>query len=118
MKQQGLSGSTTSFAANGNGSNTIWIDPEHDIVFVWHAANIPISALVILVWRSRHGQYSPGVPAGAVSCYAFKRGFLLLEFSGSAGHRPRVRVATRPLANSWSFIDSRFLPIPWRTNAQ
>jgi hypothetical protein len=20
----------------GNGSNTIWIDPEHDIVFVWH----------------------------------------------------------------------------------
>ncbi len=26
----------SSFAALGNGSNTIWIDPEHDIVFVWH----------------------------------------------------------------------------------
>jgi CubicO group peptidase (beta-lactamase class C family) len=26
----------TSFAAEGNGSNTIWVDPEHDIVFVWH----------------------------------------------------------------------------------
>jgi CubicO group peptidase (beta-lactamase class C family) len=26
----------SSFAAIGNGSNTIWIDPEHDIVFVWH----------------------------------------------------------------------------------
>jgi CubicO group peptidase (beta-lactamase class C family) len=27
---------TTAFAALGNGSNTIWIDPEHDIVVVWH----------------------------------------------------------------------------------
>lgn len=26
---------TTSFAALGAGSNTIWIDPEHDIVIVW-----------------------------------------------------------------------------------
>jgi CubicO group peptidase (beta-lactamase class C family) len=26
----------TAFAAEGNGSNIIWIDPEHDIVFVWH----------------------------------------------------------------------------------
>lgn len=26
----------SSYAAIGNGSNTIWIDPEHDIVFVWH----------------------------------------------------------------------------------
>jgi CubicO group peptidase (beta-lactamase class C family) len=26
----------SSFAALGNGSNCIWIDPEHDIVFVWH----------------------------------------------------------------------------------
>ncbi len=25
----------TTFAAMGNGSNTIWIDPEHDIVVVW-----------------------------------------------------------------------------------
>jgi len=35
-KQQWPSGPATSFAAIGNGSNTIWIDPEHDIVFVWH----------------------------------------------------------------------------------
>jgi CubicO group peptidase (beta-lactamase class C family) len=25
----------TSYAARGNGSNTIWIDPEHDLVVVW-----------------------------------------------------------------------------------
>jgi CubicO group peptidase (beta-lactamase class C family) len=35
-KQQWPSGPASSFAAIGNGSNTIWIDPEHDIVFVWH----------------------------------------------------------------------------------
>ncbi len=35
-KKQWPSGPATSFAAIGNGSNTIWIDPEHDIVFVWH----------------------------------------------------------------------------------
>jgi len=35
-KQQWPNAPTTSFAAVGNGSNTIWIDPEHDIVFVWH----------------------------------------------------------------------------------
>jgi CubicO group peptidase (beta-lactamase class C family) len=29
-------GPRSSFAAIGNGSNIIWIDPEHDIVFVWH----------------------------------------------------------------------------------
>jgi CubicO group peptidase (beta-lactamase class C family) len=29
-------GPASSFAALGNGSNSIWIDPEHDIVFVWH----------------------------------------------------------------------------------
>jgi CubicO group peptidase (beta-lactamase class C family) len=27
---------TSSFAALGNGSNCIWIDPEHDVVLVWH----------------------------------------------------------------------------------
>ena len=26
---------TTSFQAQGNGSNTIFIDPEHDLVIVW-----------------------------------------------------------------------------------
>jgi CubicO group peptidase (beta-lactamase class C family) len=35
-KEQWPNGPATSFAAIGNGSNTIWIDPEHDIVFVWH----------------------------------------------------------------------------------
>ncbi len=35
-KQHWPSGPASSFAALGNGSNTIWIDPEHDIVFVWH----------------------------------------------------------------------------------
>jgi CubicO group peptidase (beta-lactamase class C family) len=35
-KQQWPSGPASSFAALGNGSNTIWIDPEHDIVLVWH----------------------------------------------------------------------------------
>ena len=35
-RQQWPSGPASSFAAIGNGSNTIWIDPEHDIVFVWH----------------------------------------------------------------------------------
>jgi CubicO group peptidase (beta-lactamase class C family) len=36
QKKQWPSGPASSFAALGNGSNTIWIDPEHDIVFVWH----------------------------------------------------------------------------------
>lgn len=35
-KQQWPSAPASSFAAIGNGSNTIWIDPDHDIVFVWH----------------------------------------------------------------------------------
>lgn len=34
--RQWASAPATSFAALGNGSNTIWVDPEHDIVFVWH----------------------------------------------------------------------------------
>jgi CubicO group peptidase (beta-lactamase class C family) len=33
------SGPASAFAAIGNGGNTIWIDPEHDIVFVWHWYN-------------------------------------------------------------------------------
>jgi CubicO group peptidase (beta-lactamase class C family) len=36
QKKQWPNGPASSFAALGNGSNTIWIDPEHDIVFVWH----------------------------------------------------------------------------------
>ena len=35
-QRQWPSAPASSFAALGNGSNTIWIDPEHDIVFVWH----------------------------------------------------------------------------------
>jgi CubicO group peptidase (beta-lactamase class C family) len=34
-REQWPSGPVSSFAAIGNGGNTIWIDPEHDIVFVW-----------------------------------------------------------------------------------
>lgn len=30
---------TTSFAAIGAGSNTVWVDPEHDIVIVWRWHN-------------------------------------------------------------------------------
>ncbi len=36
QRKQWPSGPASSFAALGNGSNTIWIDPQHDIVFVWH----------------------------------------------------------------------------------
>jgi len=35
-QKQWPSAPASSFAAIGNGSNTIWVDPEHDIVFVWH----------------------------------------------------------------------------------
>jgi CubicO group peptidase (beta-lactamase class C family) len=35
-RQEWPSAPASSFAAIGNGSNTVWIDPEHDIVFVWH----------------------------------------------------------------------------------
>jgi CubicO group peptidase (beta-lactamase class C family) len=35
-QRQWPSAPASSFAAIGNGSNTIWIDPDHDIVFVWH----------------------------------------------------------------------------------
>lgn len=36
QQKQWRSGPASSFAALGNGSNTIWVDPDHDIVFVWH----------------------------------------------------------------------------------
>lgn len=35
-KKQWPSAPAASFAAIGNGANTIWIDPDHDIVVVWH----------------------------------------------------------------------------------
>jgi CubicO group peptidase (beta-lactamase class C family) len=35
-RKQWPSAPASSFAALGNGSNAIWIDPDHDIVFVWH----------------------------------------------------------------------------------
>jgi len=33
--------STTSYGARGAGNNSIWIDPEHDLVIVrrWHVGN-------------------------------------------------------------------------------
>lgn len=41
QKKQWPSAPATSFAAIGNGTNTIWVDPEHDLVVVWrwHQAN-------------------------------------------------------------------------------
>jgi CubicO group peptidase (beta-lactamase class C family) len=36
QKKQWPSAPASSFAALGNGSNIIWVDPEHDMVFVWH----------------------------------------------------------------------------------
>lgn len=35
-QKQWPSGPASSFAAVGNGGNIVWIDPEHDIVLVWH----------------------------------------------------------------------------------
>jgi CubicO group peptidase (beta-lactamase class C family) len=35
-QKQWPSGPPSSFAAIGNGGNIVWIDPAHDIVFVWH----------------------------------------------------------------------------------
>jgi len=35
-RQKNANEPATSFEARGNGSNTIYIDPENDIVFVWH----------------------------------------------------------------------------------
>jgi len=35
QRKQWPSGPATSFAALGNGSNIIWVDPDHDIVLVW-----------------------------------------------------------------------------------
>jgi CubicO group peptidase (beta-lactamase class C family) len=41
QKKQWPSAPSSSFAAIGNGTNTIWVDPEHDLVVVWrwHQAN-------------------------------------------------------------------------------
>ncbi|RNI26814.1 serine hydrolase domain-containing protein [Rufibacter latericius] len=41
QKKQWSSAPATSFAALGAGSNTIWVDPEHDLVVVWrwHGTN-------------------------------------------------------------------------------
>ena len=41
QKKQWPSAPASSFAAIGNGTNTIWVDPEHDLVVVWrwHQAN-------------------------------------------------------------------------------
>ena len=37
-QKQWASGPKTSFAAIGNGGNIVWIDPDHDVVLVWHWA--------------------------------------------------------------------------------
>jgi CubicO group peptidase (beta-lactamase class C family) len=38
QQKQWPSGPRTSFAAIGNGGNIVWIDPEDDVVLVWHWA--------------------------------------------------------------------------------
>jgi CubicO group peptidase (beta-lactamase class C family) len=40
-QKQWPSGPAASFAAIGHGANTVWIDPDHDIVFVWHWFQAP-----------------------------------------------------------------------------
>ncbi len=45
-KVQWPSAPASSFAALGNGSNTIWVDPEHDIVVVWHWHRGGMDALI------------------------------------------------------------------------
>jgi len=35
-QKQWPSGPPSSFAAIGNGGNIVWVDPQHDIVLVWH----------------------------------------------------------------------------------
>ena len=42
----------TSFQARGNGSNTIYIDPENDIVFVWHWHRGSMDPIVKLILES------------------------------------------------------------------
>lgn len=36
QRKQWPSGPASSFAAVGNGGNLVWIDPDHDVVLVWH----------------------------------------------------------------------------------
>ncbi len=36
QRKQWPSAPASSYAALGNGSNTIWVDPDHDLVLVWH----------------------------------------------------------------------------------
>jgi CubicO group peptidase (beta-lactamase class C family) len=45
-KKGSASAPATSFQARGNGSNTIYIDPENDIVFVWHWHQGSMDAMV------------------------------------------------------------------------
>lgn len=42
----------TSFQARGNGSNTIYVDPENDIVFVWHWHRGGMNEMIQLILAS------------------------------------------------------------------
>jgi CubicO group peptidase (beta-lactamase class C family) len=42
----------TSFQARGNGSNTIYVDPENDLVFVWHWHSGSVDPVVKLIIES------------------------------------------------------------------
>ena len=49
------SGPRSSFAAMGNGGNILWIDPEHDIVFVWHWGDSSPDAVIQRIMASVTG---------------------------------------------------------------
>jgi len=58
QKKQWPSAPATSFAAVGNGGNIVWIDPEHDIVLVWHwsQSNKAVDEMIRLILASVQGR--------------------------------------------------------------
>ncbi len=61
-QKQWPSGPKTSFAAIGNGGNIVWIDPDHDIVLVWHwaGAGKAVDGMIARIVASVSGPDSGG----------------------------------------------------------